>query len=160
MQTYSIPIVDRERYLRGQDRVTAMRDSTGNVKILCPLTFDVPVDLLVHLEDGRLEWVELNYLSEHGMTVEHVLGDIGSFSVFLYHGLVSVIRPRPQPRLIEAYDRVEAFAERLAETARFQSDLAPGKWKTIFSAHFLREQWKTGEPFLRRLLASDPHPYR
>lgn len=160
MQTYSIPVLERERYLSGTPYHKTVTDSRGQSKILWPITFDVPADLLVHLEDGRLHWIELNYLSDHGETVAHVMRGQGAYDIFLYHGLLSVIRPEPRPSCADAYRAVLAFAERLLETSRFQSDLAPGKWKTIFTAQLFAEQWKEGETFLRRLIEGAPHPYR
>ena len=160
MQTYSIPVVERERYLSGTPHHKTVTDSRGQSKVLWPITFDVPTDLLVHLEDRRLHWIELKYLTDHGETVSHMMQGIGSYDIFLYHGLLSAFRPDPQPACSDAYRAVMAFAERLLETSRFQSDLAPGKWKTIFTAQLLFEQWKDGEVFLRRLFEGTPHPYR
>lgn len=161
MQTYSLPIIGRERYLDGNTpNHKTVTDSRGVTRVLWPITVDVPSNLLLHIESGCVEWVELDYLADHGEPIEHRLRELGTFTLYLYTGLLSTLRPEPQPACGEAYDVIASIIDRLLETARFQSDLGPGKWKTIFSVQLLREEWRVGETHLRRLIASRPHPFR
>lgn len=159
MPTYSIPIKNRERYLDDSVKPKSLRDSRGEVKILWPITHDVPTEMFIHLEAGNLEWIELSYRRNFGELIQHS-NRLGSFDLFLYHGHLSTIRPLPAPSHQDAYDVVVSYLERLLEIFRFPSNNVPGKWKSIFTAQLLQEQWEEGEPFLRRLLAVKPHPFR
>lgn len=159
MQTYSIPIIDRERYLNVSKERHEVKDSCGKSKLLWPITREIPTEMYIHLENGCLKWIELSYHSNHGELIQHT-NRHGSFDIFLYHGHLSTIRPFPSPCCSEAYDTVKTYIERLVETFRFQTNLAPGKWKTIFTGQILMEQWSEGETHLRRLLETQSHPFR
>lgn len=160
MQTYSIPILGRERYLAGESERTTVVDSRGTSRTLWPTTVDIPSSLLIHLEGGTLQWIEFDYLIDQGEPFSHHVEGLGEFRLYVYSGLFSVLFPEPQPLYGQAYEEVREKIGRLLEMTRFQSDLAPGKWKTILTVRLLAEQWREGEDFLRRLIAQGPHPYR
>lgn len=149
-----IPVTGRERYTKTATPAVIV-DSRGTKQVVWPISKDLPTQLVINISPhGHIESVDCVHPTEVGRTVVHFLSqqrffvriaaDTGVISRF---GYISPVLAGP-----DTYDSFLDLLNRMVDAAKMRTDDYVFKWKLIFSAEFILQEWKTAREPLTELL--------